>query len=295
LDPFRDASLWNVIDHHLAALRQDPANAERPYAELQVEAVMASVNAGPSSARIPEIVVHADVASLCHGRHGDTLCETIDGVSVPVTTVQRLCCEAIIQAVIVNPDGTVDQICAEQRTANRTQRRMLAAMYATCAHPHCEVPFSACRIHHIVWWTRGGTTTLANSLPLCERHHHLVHEGGWNLRSTTNDTSPGPDPTAPCGSPTPAPTGHPRHATHPADDNDHPDGNPTRRRGAERQHAADDQRRSCGSLDDRAGRSGGGVVRHGVSLRRLVFAHHLQTNRSPVRVTRRRIELSRRR
>ncbi|HSJ91214.1 MAG TPA: HNH endonuclease signature motif containing protein, partial [Ilumatobacter sp.] len=60
-------------------------------------------------------------------------------------------------------------------------RRMLAAMYATCAHPHCQVPFSACRIHHIVWWTRGGKTTLANSLPLCETHHHLVHEGGWHL------------------------------------------------------------------------------------------------------------------
>ena len=22
---------------------------------------------------------------------------------------------------------------------------------------------------------------LANLLPLCETHHHLVHEGGWNL------------------------------------------------------------------------------------------------------------------
>ncbi|HSJ90948.1 MAG TPA: hypothetical protein VK917_02705, partial [Ilumatobacter sp.] len=181
LDPVRDASLWNVIDHHLATLRQDPANAQRPYAELQVDAVMASVNAGPSSARIPEVVVHVDHPSLCHGRHADTLCETIDGVSVPVSTVQRLCCEAIIQAVIVDPDRTVDRICAEQRTANRAQRRMLAAMYSTCAHPHCQVPFSACRIHHIVWWTRGGKTVLENLVPVCERHHHLLHEGGWTL------------------------------------------------------------------------------------------------------------------
>ncbi|MDW3214231.1 MAG: HNH endonuclease [Ilumatobacteraceae bacterium] len=186
LDPLRDAAIWNVIDHHLATLRQDPSNQERPFAELQVEAVVAAVSAvGPddtsSSARVPRVVVHADASSLCHGRHDDTLCETVDGAPLPVATVQRLCCEAVLQAVIVRPDGTVDQICAEQRTASRQQRRMLAAMYRTCAHPHCEVGFSRCRIHHVEWFTRGGRTVMANLLPLCETHHHLVHEGGWNL------------------------------------------------------------------------------------------------------------------
>jgi hypothetical protein len=181
LDPLRDASLWAVIDHHLTRLRHDPANAERPYAELQIEAVIASVDATEPAARIPEIVVHVDAASLCHGRHADTLCETIDATALPVSTVQRLCCEAIIQAVLVNPDGSIDQLCAEQRTAGRAQRRLLAAMYSTCAHPHCQIPFSACRIHHVEWWTTGGRTVLANLLPLCETHHHLVHEGGWHL------------------------------------------------------------------------------------------------------------------
>jgi hypothetical protein len=186
LDPLRDAAIWNVIDHHLATLRQDPANQARPFAELQVEAVVAAVSAvgnadSTPSIRVPEVVVHADASSLCHGRHDDTLCETIDGAPVPVATVQRLCCEAVLQAVVVRPDGTVDEICAERRTANRHQRRMLAAMYRTCAHPRCEVGFSRCRIHHIHWFTRGGRTVLANLLPLCETHHHLVHEGGWNL------------------------------------------------------------------------------------------------------------------
>jgi hypothetical protein len=181
LDPIRDAALWKVIDHHLARLRQEPSNADRSFAELQVEAVMAAVQPGDPVLRIPEVVVHADAGSLCHGRHEATLCETDDGVPVPVATAQRLCCEAILQAVIVNPDGSVDRVCAEQRTANRQQRRMLAAMYRTCAHPLCEVPFTSCRIHHVEWFTRGGRTVLANLLPLCETHHHLVHEGGWDL------------------------------------------------------------------------------------------------------------------
>ena len=181
LDPLRDASLHAVIDAHLATLRQDPANKLRSFDELRVEAVMSAVSAGPSAQRIPEVIMHVDHESACHGRHDNTLCETVDGQPIPVPTVQRLCCEAIITAVIVNPDGTVDQLCEELRTANRAQRRQLAAMYSTCAHPHCQVAFSQCRIHHIIWWTRGGKTVLANLLPLCETHHHQVHEGGWNL------------------------------------------------------------------------------------------------------------------
>ena len=26
-----------------------------------------------------------------------------------------------------------------------------------------------------------GPTDLANLIPLCSRHHHVVHEGGWHL------------------------------------------------------------------------------------------------------------------
>jgi hypothetical protein len=39
-----------------------------------------------------------------------------------------------------------------------------------------------CQIHHVVPWERGGTTDLANLLPLCTEHHHLVHEGGWTIQ-----------------------------------------------------------------------------------------------------------------
>lgn len=230
LDPLRDASLWNVINAHLARLRHDPGNDSRSLDELKVEAVMAAVQPDQAAtARVPEIVVHVDAASLCHGPHAATMCETIDGEPVPVSTVQRLCCDAILQAVIVNPDGTVDQLCAELRTANRHQRRMLAAMYPTCAHPHCEIGFSQCRIHHIEWFTNGGRTVLANLLPLCERHHHLVHEGGWNLTidahrhvtwhkpdGTVWHTDTGPPRTTPSttGPTTPRPPTRPPDHTH---------------------------------------------------------------------------------
>ena len=38
-----------------------------------------------------------------------------------------------------------------------------------------------CQPHHVHWWRRQGLTDLDNLLPLCSRHHHCVHEGGWVL------------------------------------------------------------------------------------------------------------------
>ncbi|NNE13173.1 MAG: HNH endonuclease, partial [Ilumatobacter sp.] len=47
-----------------------------------------------------------------------------------------------------------------------------------------------CRIHHIHWWWKHhGPTNLDNLIPLCEQHHHLVHEGGWNLTMTPDRTA----------------------------------------------------------------------------------------------------------
>ena len=58
-------------------------------------------------------------------------------------------------------------------------------MHRTCAHPDCHVPFSHTKVHHVRWWVRDrGPTDIDNLLPLCERHHHLVHEGGWGLTMT---------------------------------------------------------------------------------------------------------------
>ena len=38
------------------------------------------------------------------------------------------------------------------------------------------------------WWDHGGRTDLANLLPLCEAHHHLVHEGHWTLTVSPDRT-----------------------------------------------------------------------------------------------------------
>ena len=52
-------------------------------------------------------------------------------------------------------------------------------MHQTCAAPDCPVRFGDCDIHHLREWNQGGATNLENLIPLCSKHHHLIHEGQW--------------------------------------------------------------------------------------------------------------------
>ncbi len=184
LDPIRDAMFHSAHQAHLARLRSEPGNDGVPFAQLQVDALIAATSCDAPAQRRPEVTVHVDLATVCGGRHAQTLCELTDGTPIPVTTAQRFCCEATIALTTVDEHGEVLNVGRELRTANRAQRRALRAMYRTCAHPHCTVGFDHCRIHHIEFWINGGTSDLGNLIPLCERHHHLVHEGRWTLTMT---------------------------------------------------------------------------------------------------------------
>ena len=48
----------------------------------------------------------------------------------------------------------------------------------------CRTIVDDCKMHHIEFFRNGGKTAVNNLLPLCEKHHHLVHEGGWQLTMT---------------------------------------------------------------------------------------------------------------
>lgn len=138
---------------------------------------------------MPEIGLFIDHTTLVDTWHEHSICETYDGVPVPVSTVRRLCCDAEIIPYVLNGAGEVTDLGRSQRTVNRAQRRKLRAMHATCGgDPGCCVPFEQCEIHHVVFWRFLGRTDIENLLPLCSRHHHQTHEGGWTLSMTSDRT-----------------------------------------------------------------------------------------------------------
>jgi hypothetical protein len=106
--------------------------------------------------------------------------------SVPVSaaTVQRLACDGTITRVVLAPESVVIDVGRARRVVAGAMRRALNARDGHCKWPRCDRPASWSDAHHVVHWTNGGETDLANMILLCHRHHWMSHEGGWQLVRT---------------------------------------------------------------------------------------------------------------
>ena len=74
-------------------------------------------------------------------------------------------------------------------------RRAVIARDRRCAFPGCRQRPAACQVHHIVPRSKGGATTLANTILLCAFHHLIaVHRWDWAITlhpdGTVTATSP---------------------------------------------------------------------------------------------------------
>jgi hypothetical protein len=61
-------------------------------------------------------------------------------------------------------------------------------MYDTCAFGGCTVTFDQCHVHHVDFVEHGGHTNIDRLVPLCSRHHHLVHDLHWKLHLAPDRT-----------------------------------------------------------------------------------------------------------
>jgi hypothetical protein len=129
-----------------------------------------------------DVVVHVDLETLTNGLSASSTHRTSFGADLPVETIRRIACDANIIPLVLNGAGMPLDIGRGQRLASAAQRRALEATHDTCAFDGCAVAFHACQIHHIEYWEHGGPTDLDNMVPLCSRHHHAAHEGGWTLK-----------------------------------------------------------------------------------------------------------------
>jgi hypothetical protein len=128
-----------------------------------------------------DVVVHIDLETLTNGLSESSTHRTAFGADLPVETIRRIACDANIIPLVLNGASMPLDIGRGQRLASAAQRRALEATHDTCAFDGCAVAFHACQIHHIDYWENGGPTDLDNMVPLCSRHHHAAHEGGWTL------------------------------------------------------------------------------------------------------------------
>lgn len=183
-------AVFNAIDAETAKLVKAGGDRTVDRAALAADALGNLVTGGHQAIRPTEaeIRIHIDAATLLDTPHPDSVCEYDDGTPLPPPTVRRLVCNGRVVPIIVDTNGVVLNAGREQRLANRHQRRALRAMYPSCAFHGCDVAFNRCEIHHLHPFELGGATDLADLIPLCSRHHHVIHEPGWELHLAPDRT-----------------------------------------------------------------------------------------------------------
>ncbi len=126
---------------------------------------------------MPRVVVHVDADQQA--------ATTSTGQKVGPGTLARMVCDAVLERVTLSC-GRVVSMTSLGRLATPGQRAALAARDQGCTWPGCTTPPALCEAHHVLWWSRGGPTTIDNLALLCTRHHTKVHaqpddERGWQM------------------------------------------------------------------------------------------------------------------
>lgn len=161
---------------------RSPAQKRHDVLIAAVEAHVASGGAPLAGGEVPRLVFNGTIEAFhayARGLDSPDRALTIEhtGSIVPIETVGRLLCEAVVQRAVVDATGHVLELGREQRTFNRAQRRALAKKYRGCATPGCGMPVAWTEGHHVTWWQDGGPTDVDNGILLCSHCHHEVHAG----------------------------------------------------------------------------------------------------------------------
>ena len=198
LDPLTGLMLHNKINAATEDLFHDktpdgcPSDPVEKQAFLRAHAIMRLINGEGLRLGKPEIVVVVDTTASDRVT-GEPSVDWGLPIEIPHRVLIDLFNGADVHTIIVRNGAVVHapgqlNLARTTRLANRAQRRALRATYASCAIPGCATRFDLCKIHHVHWWRHGGNTDLHNLLPVCSRHHHQIHDGGWQIHLANDRT-----------------------------------------------------------------------------------------------------------
>ena len=133
----------------------------------------------PGGSNRPHLVVGTDpytLAGIAVGR-----AETSNGVTLPMSTVQRLACDAILTRVVLDAQSQPLDLGRAVRTFTFEQRKAMMLRDRGCCFPGCARSASDCEAHHEPPWAEGGQTNIADGFLGCWVHHRLLHELRWTV------------------------------------------------------------------------------------------------------------------
>ncbi|HEV2451206.1 MAG TPA: DUF222 domain-containing protein [Streptosporangiaceae bacterium] len=128
--------------------------------------------------------VHVDIRALVTGEGSGELAA---GGVITAETVRKLACARKVRWIIRDEHGLVG-VGSSDHDLPASLLTYVKARDGGCRFPGCGRSRHL-HAHHIIHWANGGPTNVANMTLLCNRHHALVHEGGWSIEGSPE---PGP-------------------------------------------------------------------------------------------------------
>lgn len=168
-----------------AATAAGPEFAGESWHAQRADALVAMAKAYLSGARDAgsgtpdhyQVTVHVDESALrgSAGRSG-----------LPIETVRRVACDSNLVVLVKDRQGEPLSVGRKTRVVPAAIERALWARDQGCRFPGCGRTRFV-HAHHVVHWSAGGETSLANLMLLCSKHHALVHEGGFTIEKDYRD------------------------------------------------------------------------------------------------------------
>jgi Domain of unknown function (DUF222) len=184
IDGLLDAEDGATLCSALEPFMKPSKNDSRSYGQRQHDALIELCRQRASGKRDgagprPQLIIRASLDTLA-GLPGAPAGEIDGGGTVPAATVQRYACDTAI--IRITGRGELEhELSHATRTIPPSTRRALEARDRHCVFEGCDRRLNWCDGHHLVWWIKGGPTTLPNLALLCRPHHRMVHEEGWTL------------------------------------------------------------------------------------------------------------------
>jgi hypothetical protein len=197
IDGLLDAEGGATVRRALQAFMKPSKNDERSHGQRQHDALIELCLQRAASRRDgagprPQLIIRASLDTLA-GIPGAPAGELDGGGTIPAATVQRIACDTALSR-LTGRGELEHELSHATRTIPPSTRRALEARDHKCVFPGCDRPLSWCDGHHLVWWIKGGPTTLPNLALLCRRHHRMVHEEGWTLERKEGQFKATPPP-----------------------------------------------------------------------------------------------------
>jgi len=168
--------------HPLDKPRSETFEARRSDALARMaETFLASSNSQAGGGDAYLVNIHTDVDTLTVNGEG-AVSEIENGRDVSAETSRRLSCNASLIHWLDTHKGEPLSIGRKSRTVPPAIRRALQRRDRGCRFPGCTCTRFV-DAHHIHHWADGGETNMENLVMLCRRHHRLVHEEGYGIKT----------------------------------------------------------------------------------------------------------------